>query len=476
VILLTHSYHLHFDQKQLLLGKPYPPLGMLYASAVLQQAGMEVACHDPMFSKNLAPFTTALHQHQPNYMIVYDDGFNYLNKMCLSNMRDASIRMAKEAKLLYKCITIIVSSDSSDRPLDYLQNGFDYVIAGEGEMALLQLINTINGGGNGAASPSVITMLNETLVQNTKLKVMDQLDILPHPAWEQIDLVPYKKTWLKKHGYFSLNLSTTRGCPFKCNWCSKPIYGNRYHAHSVGYVIEEIRKLQSLGATHLWITDDIFGLKPGWVKLFADTIKAEGIKISYKIQSRVDLLLEETQIKHLSTSGCDEVWVGAESGSQRILDAMDKGTKVEQIMEACSLMKLHGIRPCLFLQFGYLGEQAEDIKQTIEMVNYIKPYDIGVSVSYPLPGTEFYESVKSQLVSKTHWVDSDELVTLYQATYPTDCYKKLQRYVHGKFRWAQFKSNLRQGRLNHWRYLFTAPYHGLHSFLLKHQLKTYFRL
>jgi anaerobic magnesium-protoporphyrin IX monomethyl ester cyclase len=163
-------------------------------------------------------------------------------------------------------------------------------------------------------------------------------------------------------------------------------------------------------------------------------MKEADLKIKYKIQSRADLLVKDDTVKALAQSGCDEVWIGAESGSQKILDAMDKGTSVAQIEESTELMKTHGIKPCFFLQFGYLGEKYADVMKTIQLLQKLKPHDIGVSVSYPLPGTKFYEKVKHELNQKANWADSDELLLMYKGEYPPEFYKRLHRYVHRKFR------------------------------------------
>ena len=295
-------------------------------------------------------------------------------------------------------------------------------------------------------------MKDGLLQRNTKRENLRNLDELPLPAWDLVDMKPYQQMWLQHKGYFSINMVTTRGCPFKCNWCAKPIYGNRYNSRSPENVIEEIKLLkQKLNINHIWFADDIFGLKPGWVSRFAALAKQENVQFKFKIQSRVDLLLEEDNIKHLADAGCDEVWVGAESGSQKILDAMDKGTKVEQIEKATTLMKQQGIKPCFFLQFGYPGEEAEDIKKTVAMLKKLMPFDIGISVSYPLPGTKFYDNVKSQLNQKQNWTDSDELLVMFNSTYPAAFYKQLQRLVHYQFRnWKALEAwktqnNIKQG-------------------------------
>jgi radical SAM superfamily enzyme YgiQ (UPF0313 family) len=241
--------------------------------------------------------------------------------------------------------------------------------------------------------------------------------------------------WLSKHGYFSLNFVTTRGCPYKCNWCAKPIYGNRYNSHNAKTIVKQIKQWQvKFGFTHVWFADDIFGLKPGWLKQFAEATEQEGLKIRYKIQSRADLLIEENTIKYLAESGCDTVWMGAESGSQKILDAMDKGTSVEQIKQARSLLKHHHIKTGFFLQFGYLEETMEDIQNTIDLVTETMPDDIGISVSYPLPGTGFYEKVKHDLGNKTNWTDSDEMKLMFKNTYSPEFYKVLYRLVHSIYR------------------------------------------
>jgi radical SAM superfamily enzyme YgiQ (UPF0313 family) len=232
-----------------------------------------------------------------------------------------------------------------------------------------------------------------------------------------------------------MNMGTTRGCPFKCNWCAKPIYGNRYNSRSPENVVCELKYLQEeFQFDHIWFCDDIFGLKPGWVKHFADLIEAEGLQFRFKIQARADLLLQDDYIKDLRRAGCDNIWMGAESGSQRILDAMDKGTTIEQIYAATSMLKKHGIKPCFFIQFGYLGETREDIEKTIGMINELLPSDLGISVSYPLPGTVFYNKVKDDLKEKTNWTDSDELKLMFHNTYRPEFYKQLHRYVHKTYR------------------------------------------
>ena len=195
--------------------------------------------------------------------------------------------------------------------------------------------------------------------------------------------------------------------------------------------------IRTCGVRHFWMADDIFGLKPGWVQRFRDVVREKNLEFEYKIQSRVDLLLQEDTIDALAASGLRQVWVGAESGSQKILDAMDKGTQVEEIHEATRLLKRKGIEVCFFLQFGYLGETRTDIEATLDMVESLLPHDIGISVSYPLPGTKFHEKVKNLLGPKKNWEVSDDLAMMYPATYPPAFYRRLHRLVHKRYRLQQ---------------------------------------
>ena len=451
-ILFSNAYFYKFDEKQWRAKQPYPPYGTIYAAAALRECGFEVSLFDTNLKDSPAEILPVLENENPRYLVIYDDGFNYLTKMCLTRMREAAFELVKYGKER-GCTVIVNSSDSTDHYEEYLEQGADFVVLGEGEVALRELVTAVDGTRHtahgveridfstilGIAYKSTIGNQHSAIV-NPKRPVLHDLDSLPDPAWDLVDMEAYRQIWLRHHGYFSLNLATTRGCPYKCNWCAKPIYGNRYNSRSPERVAAEIELLiGKYGVRHFWFADDIFGLKPGWVQRFRDIVQEKNLRFEYKIQSRVDLLLKEDTIDALEASGLRQVWVGAESGSQKILDAMDKGTKVEEISEATKLLKKKGIEVCFFLQFGYLGETKEDIEATLDLVEDLMPHDIGISVSYPLPGTKFHEKVKNLLGEKQNWTVSDDLAMMYPATYPPEFYRRLHRLTHKRFR-------LRQGR------------------------------
>lgn len=479
-ILFTHSYFLRFDPKQWETGLPYPPLGTLYAAACMREDGYEVDCFDTMFSEQPNEIISRLENMRPDFLVIYDDGFNYLTKMCLTNMREAAFTMSKLAKK-YGCTVIVSSSDSTDHYEQYIEEGADFIILGEAEMTLKELVKSLNSADQ---KPQDIAGLvfreNDGLLKTSKRNVIRDLDQLPVPAWDLIDINPYRESWLYHAGYFSLNMATTRGCPFKCNWCAKPIYGNRYNSRSPKKVVEELKLLkEKFRFDHIWFCDDIFGLKPGWVHEFANLVESENLHFKFKIQCRADLLLQENYIRDLARAGCDNVWIGAESGSQKILDAMDKGITIEQIHIATALLKKNKIKPSFFIQFGYPGENKEDIAKTIAMINELLPHEIGISVSYPLPGTVFFEKVKDQLKSKSNWTDSDELAVMFKNTYSPEFYKRLHRYVHAHFIRVKTIANFRTGisfpkqmHLSQWIKMMKMPYYFASELLCKYKLKS----
>jgi anaerobic magnesium-protoporphyrin IX monomethyl ester cyclase len=443
-ILFSHSYYYPLDSKQWKNKTPFPPLGTLYAAALLRKNKYTVSFFDTNLLHDSSSISSVLEEKKPNYLVIYDDGFNYLTKMCLTNMREACFEMIQLGKK-NNCIVIVSSSDATDHYAEYIEKGADFIIQGEGEITLLELVNSLENKTTLETISGIVYKKEDEIQINSKRAVLVNLDELPMPAWDLVEIESYKKIWKQSGQEFTLNIATTRGCPYKCNWCAKPIYGNRYNAHSPEYIVNQIAFLkEQFGVTRFWMCDDIFGLKPNWVQEFSSELEKKNLNISYFIQSRVDLLLQENTIDCLAKSGLEEVWVGAESASQKILDAMDKGTTVEQIYEATHLLKQKKIKVAFFLQFGYLDENQEDIQKTIAMVKELKPDNIGISVSYPLPGTKFYEKVKDDLKLKANWTDSDDFEMMFNGTYNSTYYRKLQRFVHKEFRKTKGIEDLKQ--------------------------------
>jgi glycosyltransferase involved in cell wall biosynthesis/radical SAM superfamily enzyme YgiQ (UPF0313 family) len=448
-VLFGQAYFLRFDPKLWEAQQPYAPLGALYAAACARARGYSVALFDAMLAASEDEWAAALDRHRPRFAVLYEDNFNYLSKMCLLRMREAALRMIDAAQAR-GVRTIVAGSDATDHPATYLDAGALAVVAGEGEQTLVEILDVLTGrrAGDLQSVPGVcVRDAQGHLRRSSSRDVIRDLDRLPFPAWDLVDVDRYRSIWHRHHGYFSMNVATTRGCPYHCNWCAKPIYGQRYTARSPEHVVEELLWLKNTyRPDHLWIADDIFGLKPGWIERFAELVHARGAAIPFKCLLRADQVTPAAAVA-LRAARCRTAWIGAESGSQRILNAMEKGTRVEQIDRASRLLHDAGIDVGFFLQFGYPGETRDDIEQTLDMIRRCKPDDIGVSVSYPLPGTTFYQRVKAQLGQKQNWVDSNDLAMMYRATYVPDFYRALHSYVHTEFRACKSAEALRRGRL-----------------------------
>ena len=436
LVLFGQAYYLRFDPKLWDAGQPYAPLGALYAAATVRTHGYEVALFDAMLAESESEWAAALDRHRPQYAVLYEDSFNYLSKMCLLRMREAALVMIDAA--CTRGITVVVAgSDASDHPELYLNRGAAAVVAGEGEVTIVEILDVISGRIDRrlAEVPGlVLRSAMGAITRTPRREIIRELDDLPRPAWDLVDIDRYRRAWRARHGYFSMNVVTTRGCPYHCNWCAKPIYGQRYTARSVDAVVDEIAWLKdTYQPDHLWIADDIFGLKPGWIERFADQIVDRQASVPFKCLLRADGVTDAIA-GALKRAGCRTAWIGAESGSQRILDAMEKGTRVDQIAAAARRLHAAGIEVGFFLQFGYPGETLDDIELTLRMVRDCRPDDIGVSVSYPLPGTRFYERVQAQLGDKQNWIDSNDLAMMYRATYQPGFYRALHALVHAQFR------------------------------------------
>jgi anaerobic magnesium-protoporphyrin IX monomethyl ester cyclase len=414
LILLTHANHLFADRKQIRKMQPYPPLHTLIAAAYLRYHGFEVAFVDTTFDRDIAPELDRIH---PDLVAVCEDSFNFLTKMCLLHNREFAFEIA--SLCAQRGIPSVVhSSDATDHIPAYLAAGFSRVISGELEPTLLDLCHRW---------PQAVT---------SPWMSVQNLDQLPSPAWDLVDIDRYRQAWIDAHGYFSLNLVSSRGCPYRCNWCAKPLFGDTYRHHSPQRVAAEMKCLRDrFHPDCVWFGDDIFGLSAQWTREFAACLERTGTRVPFRIQSRCNLMTPDTA-DALQRAGCAEVWMGVESGSQRILDAMEKGIRVEQVREARENLRRYGIRACFFLQLGYLGEEWEDIEDTIRLVRETKPDDVGVSVSYPLPNTRFHQIVQIQLSRKTNWNESGDLDMIFHGAFPSEFYRAVADAIHAEVRSA----------------------------------------
>ena len=432
-ILLTHSYHLPYDQKQLRKMQPFRPLGTLYAAAALRAAGFSVALFDTMLSDPDKEFATYFAAHTPRIVVIYEDDFNFLTKMCLTRMREVAWHIAEIAGA--EGVPVIAhGSDATDHPELFLSHSIGYVLRGEAEQTLVHLCRTLIERTPASMIDGLVSLNERSEIQSSDAPFSrnPHWPSLPQPPSDLTDFARYRDAWKDAHGYFSVNMVSSRGCPYRCNWCAKPISGNKFHLRPASAVAEEMRQLKvEAGAEHIWFSDDVFALNHHWVQEFAAEVNIRDAALPFKVQSRADLMTEQT-VASLKSAGCAEVWMGVESGSQKVLDAMDKGLRLPVVKAARQRLREAGIRACYFLQFGYPGERWQELQETISFVRSTRPDDIGISFSYPLPGTAFYERVQSQLGQKRNWADSDDLCVMFQAEYTSEFYRAVRNALHAE--------------------------------------------
>ena len=434
-ILVCHSYFLRFDEKQRARAKPYPPLATLQVASMLREAGHSVTVFDAMLASGIEDYRAKLLAAQPEVVVFYEDNYNFLSKMCLGKMRDACCDMIAGARSRGARV-FAAGSDASDAPDRYLAAGADAVLLGEGLAALMALVDRLANDASlpvprlVAGLPDVSATIDGTTRRSCPAAPLPEPELPKLPARDLLDVDAYRAVWRGAHGYFSLNMAASRGCSFRCDWCAKPIWGNRYLQRSAADVAAEMLHLKrECAPEHVWFADDIFGFRVDWVRDFAAALAAGGGGVPFTIQLRADLA-SPAMAAALRAAGCREVWLGAESGSQKTLDAMHKGTRVAEIAQARRSLGSEGIRVGFFLMLGYLGEELDDILATRELLDRTRPDDIGVSVAYPLPGTKFFDAVKLELGAKRNWEESKDLDMMFFGTYRSEFYRSVRNLLH----------------------------------------------
>jgi radical SAM superfamily enzyme YgiQ (UPF0313 family) len=433
-ILLTHGYFLHEDPKEQQIMKPYPTLGLLYISAYLKQKNFAVEIFDSTFAEK-KQFVNLLAVQQPKIVGIYS---NLMTKFNVLEM----IQLAKQKK----CIVIVGGPDPPYYAEHYLNFGADAVVIGEGERALEELIPIFaNGKIQQLAAVAGIVFKNESgQIQRTPPRdLMPNLDILPFPDRQAIDLQKYITVWKRHHGMGAVSLITSRGCPFSCTWCSHSVYGKTLRKRSPNLVVDEVAWiLETYHPDMLWYADDVFNINHPWLFEYAAELKRREIKISFECICRADRLNEDV-VRALKEMGCFRVWLGSESGSQRLLDAMKRGVKAEQVQAMTRLVKRHGIETGMFLMWGFEDENRDDVMMTIEHVKKANPDLVLTTVSYPIKGTDYYNRMISQdvVVADLPWENSNDRDYKIRGRHSKRYYDFVNRRMHGELDLVRMQEN-----------------------------------
>jgi anaerobic magnesium-protoporphyrin IX monomethyl ester cyclase len=397
-LLLTHGYFLAEDPKEQRIMKPYPPLGILYLSSHLRRMGFDVEIYDSTFGCR-AGLLSMLDAERPSVLGVYA---NLLTR--------AEVIRITEAAKQRGWFVVLGGPEPSNYAGEYLDAGADAIVRGEGELAMEALLTRLkNGGGLAPDLPSLIYRAADgSLVNTGPAPLIKDLDAQPWPDRDRIDIQRYVQTWREHHGKGSLSVITARGCPYHCRWCSHSVYGKTHRRRSAVAVVDEVEHL--LGQYRpdmLWMADDVFTIHHGWLFTYANEMRRRGLHVPFECITRADRVNERV-VETLAELGCLRVWIGSESGSQRILDAMERGVTVEQVQKAVSMCRAAGIETGMFIMWGYEGEQVDDVEATIAHVKKCGPEVCLTTVSYPIRGTPYYEEVRPKLVNIGTWRESTD--------------------------------------------------------------------
>ncbi|HYK90167.1 MAG TPA: radical SAM protein [Acidobacteriota bacterium] len=398
-LLLTHGYFLSEDPKELRIMKPYAPLGILYLSSHLKKKGFNVEIYDSTFGS-----------HQELFGIFRDSPPSavgvYVNLMTRKNVLEI-ISEAREAGWM-----VILGGPEPPAYCDeYLNAGAHLIVQGEGEVTMEEVLTAFREHRSASIRdiPGLIFRAEDgSTVHTSARNLIADLDGQPWPDRECIGIEKYIKAWRDHHGMGSLSVITARGCPYHCRWCSHSTYGNTHRRRSAKAVADEVEWL--LGRYQpdmLWMADDVFTIHYGWILQYAREMKERRVRVPFECITRADRINPQTA-DALAELGCFRVWIGSESGSQRILDAMARGVRVGQVEDAIKLCRERGIQTGMFLMWGYEGEEISDIEATIEHVKKTEPDVVLTTVSYPIKGTPYFDQVASRLRGLGDWSETTD--------------------------------------------------------------------
>jgi radical SAM superfamily enzyme YgiQ (UPF0313 family) len=422
-VLLTHGYFLAEDEKEREIMKPYPTLGLLYLSSFLRRAGFTVEMFDSTFAERAA--LLARLAEGPGVIGIYT---NLLTRRPI-------LELTAHAKAQGWTV-VLGGPESANYPEEYLARGADVVVAGEGEETMAALLPALaSAGAHRLHGVAGVVFRDESgaVVHNAERAQIADLDSLPWPDREQIDQQRYVDVWRQHHGMGSVNLITARGCPYKCRWCSHAVFGFSHRRRAPLDVVAEVEHIRERWQPdQVWYADDVFTISHRWLFDYAAGLKSRGVRLPFETISRADRMMREEVLATLAEMGCYRVWIGSESGSQRILDAMERGVTAEQVQWATKAAQRHGIQVGMFLMWGYDGETVDDIAETIEHVKKANPDVFFTTVAYPIKNTGYYHDVADRVVATRAWEEATDRDYAIRGRNSRAYYKQADRWLRGE--------------------------------------------
>jgi anaerobic magnesium-protoporphyrin IX monomethyl ester cyclase len=417
-VLLTHGYFLGEDPKEQKIMRPYPPLGLLYISAFLEKNGIAIDVFDTTFS-SVPSLESYLASHRPRVVGMY---VNLMTKLNILKIISFIRQNIPGTSIVLGGPEVRYSAEN------FLRHGADVIVIGEGEETMLEITQCLLAGKRPSKQIKGIAFLeNDTFYESAEREKLRDLDMLPVPSRHKIDLNVYLDSWKRVHGTSTVSISTMRGCPYTCKWCSRAVYGLSYRRRSPDKVVQEIKCLvETYSPDSFWFVDDVFTISHKWLNAFRDELTTTGISIRYECITRADRMNEEV-ILALKETGCFRVWIGAESGSQKVIDLMDRRVDVTYVRDMIRLARKHGIEAGTFIMLGYPGETEQDIEETITHLKESDPDHFTITVAYPIKGTELFQEI--EITTDSNWESGTDREIDFKRTYPKKYYDYAVRRV-----------------------------------------------
>lgn len=417
--ILTHGYFLAEDPKELEIMRPYPTLGLLYISAFLKSKGKHVEITDSTFLTK-SEWKAKMREQQPAAVAFYANLMTKLN----------NLELATWLRSEFPGILLIAGGpDVTYNKEQYLNHGFDIVVSGEGEQTMLEVYEALEAGGDLETISGISFQRKDRIQHNDSRTKIRDLSELPFPDRGAIPLEKYLTVWQKHHGKRTANISTQRGCPYTCKWCSTAVYGQSYRRNSPERVVEEILLLkEQFGVEALWFVDDVFTVSHKWIAELHALFRDNGLHIPFECITRAERL-NEAVLQQLKEMGCFRIWIGAESGSQRVIERMDRRVELETVQQMMQRTRTLGMEAGTFIMVGYPGEELIDIRQTLEHIRACNPHLLTITRAYPIKGTGLFDEVEELLINRPAWAKSTDRDLRFRLPYKDRFYRFAIRYL-----------------------------------------------
>lgn len=413
VLLIYPYFHPRFDRSIF----RFPPLGISYVAASLRNAGHDVSLLDCTFLNRAEALDRALQVHA-DAVGIYS----------MATMREDSLRFAR---FLRSSSRLLIAGGPlpTCEPESFLSD-FDVVVMGEGERAILELLEAYESDRDPAPVKGIAYRKGDDpeVIFTPPRAFETDLDCIPFPARDLLPNSQYMRYWEKYSRPATTSIMTTRGCPFNCEFCSSAVFGRSYRERSAVNIVDEVEQALTLGYTRIHFADDVFTMKPERVARVCQEINERGLQSRFKWEclARVDSVSRD-MVCMMKAAGCDRIFFGIESGNDSILKLMNKKISVEGARQAVLAAHSAGVKAGAFFILCYPGETSETVLNTIRFATSLPLDYLSFTVPYPLPGTSLYERVRHKV--KKEWGTGSRLINDHSLIFDTDFSELKMKYA-----------------------------------------------